>query len=88
MTPPPTGPASAGCPVAERTTWAQRMCRRQANTDQRGNRCMSRPAELDARPRGNAPRATHAPPGYRGQPGSDAVITDQAGARRTARGGR
>jgi hypothetical protein len=35
MTPPPTGPASAGCPVAERTTWAQRMCRRQANTDQR-----------------------------------------------------
>ena len=81
MTLPLTGSASAGRPAAERTTWAQRMHAPAA-------RCMSRPAELDARPRGNAPRATHAPPGYRGQPGSDAVITDQAGARRTARGGR
>jgi len=81
MTLPPTGPASAGGPAAERTN----MGAVDARPDRR---CMSRPAELDVRPRRNAPRATYAPPGYRGQPGSDAVITDQAGALRTARGGR
>jgi hypothetical protein len=81
MTLPPTRPASAGGPAAEPTTCGQRMHARTADA------CPG-PAGLDARPRRNAPRATHAPPEYRGQPRSDAVITDQAGALRTARGGR
>jgi hypothetical protein len=48
MTLPLTGSASAGRPAAERTTWAQRMHAPAA-------RCMSRPAELDARPHGKRP---------------------------------